>query len=186
MSQPRRPKTEEEVEAEVQFYGLTNESAAAIVRLGNTLKGVKKLEKEHTELLTPGRRLHPPSPLSQLVWNQADIEDSPQPDLEAGICGLNLEAAADPIESLDSSSLDDDSLHNKSQTALICAVPGVDNIPPSQEPPFPSKFLRRALSPIQEEEEEEEEEGREDEDGDEDEDDEDGENAGPSENSSGR
>lgn len=100
MSQPRRPKTEEEVEAEVQSFGLTNESAAAIVRLGNTLKGVKKLQREHIELLAPDRRLHPPSPLSQPVWKQADIEDSSQDDLGAGICGLKLEAVgADPIES---------------------------------------------------------------------------------------
>lgn len=102
MSQPRRPKTEEEVEAEVQFYGLTNQSAAAIVRFGNALKGARKLEREHIELLAPGRRLHPPSPLSQPVWKQADIEDSPrpQPGEEVEPCGLDLEAAgADPIES---------------------------------------------------------------------------------------
>lgn len=99
MSQSRRPKTEEEVEAEVQFFGLSNSSAAVIVRFGNTLKGVRKLQREHIELLALGRSLHPPSPLSQSVWKQVDIEDSPQPDLEAGICGLNLEATgADPIE----------------------------------------------------------------------------------------
>lgn len=87
----RRPRTEEEVEAEVQSYGLTNESAAAIVRLGNTLKGVRKLPREPTELLTPGERLRPPSPLSQPVWKQAEIEDSSQPELEAGIRRMSLD-----------------------------------------------------------------------------------------------
>lgn len=92
---PRRPRTEGEVEAEVQSFGLTNEGAAAIVRLGNTLKGVRKLQREHAELLALGRRFHPPSPLSQPVWKQADIEDSSQPELEAGIRGLRLEDAHD-------------------------------------------------------------------------------------------
>ncbi|PTB37150.1 hypothetical protein M441DRAFT_148644 [Trichoderma asperellum CBS 433.97] len=150
MSQPRRPKTEEEVEAEVQFYGLTNQSAAAIVRFGNALKGARKLEREHIELLAPGRRLHPPSPLSQPVWKQADIEDSPrpQPGEEVEPCGLDLEAAgADPIES----------------PALIYAVPGVDDIPAPHEPPPSLKFRRRVLSPIQEEEEDEEVKGEEEE-----------------------
>lgn len=91
----RRPRTEEEVEAEVQSFGLTNEGAAAIVRLGNTLKGGRKLQREHTELLAPGRRLHPPSPLSQQDWKQAEIEDNSQPELEAGIRGLRLEDADD-------------------------------------------------------------------------------------------
>ncbi|KAL9473346.1 hypothetical protein ACSS6W_007726 [Trichoderma asperelloides] len=160
MSQPRRPKTEEEVEAEVQFYGLTNQSAAAIVRFGNALKGARKLEREHIELLAPGRRLHPPSPLSQSDWKQADIEDSPRPrlDEEVETCGRDLEAAsAGPIESPDSGHLDDDS-DNKNSKALIYAVPGIDDIPPSKELP-PSKFRRRVLSPIQEEEEDEERKG---------------------------
>lgn len=101
MSLPRRPKTEEEVEAEVQAYGLTNETAAAIVRLGNTLKGSRKLEREHIGLLTPGRRLHPPSPLSQPVWKQADVEDSRLPglDVKVGIHHLKLrDKGADQTE----------------------------------------------------------------------------------------
>lgn len=92
---PRRPRTEDEVEAEVQSFGLTNEGAAAIVRLGNTLKGVRKLQREHAELLALGGRLHPPSPLSQSVWKQADIEDSSLPELETGIRGPRLEDAHD-------------------------------------------------------------------------------------------
>jgi hypothetical protein len=95
MSRPRRPRTEEEVEAEVQSFGLTNESAAAIVRLGNTLNGARKLLRDHSELLAPGKRLHPPSPLSQPVWKQAEIEDSSQPELEAGIRRLRLDEADD-------------------------------------------------------------------------------------------
>lgn len=39
--------------------------------------------------------MHPPSPLSQPVWKQADIEDSSQPELEAGIGSLGLEDAHD-------------------------------------------------------------------------------------------
>jgi hypothetical protein len=95
MSLPRRPKTEGEVEAEVQSLGLTNEGAAAVVRLANTLKGVRKLQREHPELLSPGRRLHPSSPLSQPVWKQVDIEDSSQLDQETEISGQESEDAGE-------------------------------------------------------------------------------------------
>ncbi|PTB75120.1 hypothetical protein M440DRAFT_1439708 [Trichoderma longibrachiatum ATCC 18648] len=64
-----------EVERELKLFGLTNQGAAAIVRFANTLKHVRKLRASHILLLTPGRRLHPPSPLSQHVWNQDEIED---------------------------------------------------------------------------------------------------------------
>ncbi|KAM0512922.1 hypothetical protein ACHAPE_008427 [Trichoderma viride] len=138
MSRPRRPRTEEEVEAEVQSFGLTNESAAAIVRLGNTLKGSRKPPRDKAELLSPGRRVHSPSPLSQPVWKQAEIEDSSQSELEADIRRLSLdEADNEQTESSDSSS-------------------GEDESPRSQEPAASPRTRKRALSPIQEEEEEEE------------------------------
>ncbi|PNP45565.1 hypothetical protein TGAMA5MH_02788 [Trichoderma gamsii] len=135
----RRPRTEGEVEAEVQSYGLTNESAAAIVRLGNTLKGVRKLPREPTELLAPGERLRPPSPLSQPVWKQAEIEDSSQPELEAGIRCMSLDDA------------------DEKQTEYPDSSVGVNESPRSQEPATSPRSRSRALSPIQEEEEEDEE-----------------------------
>ncbi|KAK1239941.1 hypothetical protein MKX08_007383 [Trichoderma sp. CBMAI-0020] len=134
----RRPRSEEEVEAEVQSFGLTNEGAAAIVRLGNTLKGARKLQREHTELLAPGRRLHPPSPLSQSVWKQTDVKDSSQPELDAGVRGLRLEGADD--EQTESPKQDSSRRVNESAS--------------SQEPAASSRPRRRALSPIQEEEDE--------------------------------
>ncbi|KAL7908273.1 hypothetical protein GGI35DRAFT_453757 [Trichoderma velutinum] len=74
MSEKRRSKSLEEVEVELKYFGLTRRSAAAIVRLANNLKQARKLRAAHIELLTPGRRLHPPSPLGQIVWNQSEIE----------------------------------------------------------------------------------------------------------------
>ncbi|KAK4061065.1 uncharacterized protein Triagg1_10492 [Trichoderma aggressivum f. europaeum] len=74
MSEKRRIKSLEEVEVELEYFGLTRQSAAAIVRLANNLKQTRKLRAAHIELLVPGRRLHPPSPLGQIVWNQTDGE----------------------------------------------------------------------------------------------------------------
>lgn len=74
MPEKRRSKSLEEVELELEYFGLTRQTAAAIVRLANTLKQTRKLRAAHIELLTPGRRLHPPSPLAQHVWNQSEIE----------------------------------------------------------------------------------------------------------------
>ncbi|UKZ52692.1 hypothetical protein TrVGV298_006473 [Trichoderma virens] len=74
MSEKRKSKSLEEVERELAYFGLTRRTAAAIVRLANNLKQTRKLRAAHIELLTPGRRLHPPSPLGQIVWNQSEIE----------------------------------------------------------------------------------------------------------------
>ncbi|KAL7944044.1 hypothetical protein V8C42DRAFT_358716 [Trichoderma barbatum] len=74
MSEKRRSKSLEEVELELEYFGLTRQTAAAIVRLANNLKQTRKLRAAHIELLTPGRRLHPPSPLGQDVWNQNEVE----------------------------------------------------------------------------------------------------------------
>ncbi|PTB63111.1 hypothetical protein BBK36DRAFT_1127113 [Trichoderma citrinoviride] len=68
-------KTLKEIERELEYFGLTNQGAACIVRFANTLKSVRKLRSSHILLLTPSRRLHPPSPLSQHAWNQDEIED---------------------------------------------------------------------------------------------------------------
>lgn len=62
------------MEVELEYFGLTRQSAAAIVRLANNLKQARKLRAAHIELLVPGRRLHPPSPLGQIVWTQSDGE----------------------------------------------------------------------------------------------------------------
>ncbi|OPB46378.1 hypothetical protein A0O28_0064990 [Trichoderma guizhouense] len=67
-------KSLEEVEVELEYFGLSKQSAAAMVRLANNLKQVRKLRAAHIELLVPGRRLHPPSPLGQIVWNQSEAE----------------------------------------------------------------------------------------------------------------
>lgn len=67
-------KSLEEVEIELEYFGLSKQSAAAMVRLANNLKQVRKLRAAHIELLVPGRRLHPPSPLGQIVWNQSEAE----------------------------------------------------------------------------------------------------------------
>ncbi|KAL7918420.1 hypothetical protein ACQKWADRAFT_323833 [Trichoderma austrokoningii] len=156
MRRPRRPKTEEEVEAEVRSFGLTNKSAAAIVRLGNTLKRVRKLEREHVELPTPGRRLHSPSPLSQLVWKQGDIEDSRLPGLEAGMRSRKLEASSaiqaetavgfEPFNGTVALFI--------SWLTLYVSVKQDSSSGVSETPPI-SRFRRRALSPIQEEDEDE-------------------------------
>ncbi|PON26513.1 hypothetical protein TGAM01_v204523 [Trichoderma gamsii] len=145
----RRPRTEEEVEAEVQSYGLTNESAAAIVRLGNTLKGVRKLPREPTELLAPGERLRPPSPLSQPVWKQAEIEDSSQPELEAGIRRMSLDDADEEQTEYP--------LANNAPFLQQDSSVGVNESLRSQEPATSPWSRSRALSPIQEEEEVDEE-----------------------------
>ncbi|RFU72575.1 hypothetical protein TARUN_9690 [Trichoderma arundinaceum] len=70
----RQSKSLEEVEEELEGLGLTRQSAAAIVRLANTLKQTRKLRAEHIEQLSPDKRIHPPSPLSRQVWNQSEIE----------------------------------------------------------------------------------------------------------------
>ncbi|KKO99656.1 hypothetical protein THAR02_08240 [Trichoderma harzianum] len=74
MSEKKRMKSLEEVEVELEYFGLSKQSAAAMVRLANNLKQVRKLRAAHIELLVPGRRLHPPSPLGQIVWNQSEAE----------------------------------------------------------------------------------------------------------------
>ncbi|KAL6821639.1 hypothetical protein J3E69DRAFT_382161 [Trichoderma sp. SZMC 28015] len=74
MSEKKRMKSLEEVEVELEYFGLSKQSAAAMVRLANNLKQVRKLRAAHIELLVPGRRLHPPSPLGQIVWNQNEAE----------------------------------------------------------------------------------------------------------------
>ncbi|KAK0758009.1 hypothetical protein N5P37_009307 [Trichoderma harzianum] len=74
MSEKKRMKSLEEVEVELEYFGLSRQSAAAMVRLANNLKQVRKLRAAHIELLVPGRRLHPPSPLGQIVWNQGELE----------------------------------------------------------------------------------------------------------------
>ncbi|KAL7794149.1 hypothetical protein V8C43DRAFT_305183 [Trichoderma afarasin] len=74
MSEKKRMKSLEEVEVELEYFGLSKQSAAAMVRLANNLKQTRKLRAAHIELLVPGRRLHPPSPLGQIVWNQSDPE----------------------------------------------------------------------------------------------------------------
>ncbi|KAL6792860.1 hypothetical protein J3E68DRAFT_428204 [Trichoderma sp. SZMC 28012] len=74
MSEKKRMKSLEEVETELEYFGLSKQSAAAMVRLANNLKQTRKLRAAHIELLVPGRRLHPPSPLGQIVWNQSDPE----------------------------------------------------------------------------------------------------------------
>ncbi|KAF3074357.1 hypothetical protein CFAM422_003374 [Trichoderma lentiforme] len=74
MLEKNRMKSLEEVEVELEYFGLSKQSAAAMVRLANNLKQVRKLRAAHIELLVPGRRLHPPSPLGQIVWNQSEAE----------------------------------------------------------------------------------------------------------------
>ncbi|KAM0255522.1 hypothetical protein ACHAQJ_005669 [Trichoderma viride] len=156
MSQPSRAKTLEEVEEEVEALGLTNETAAAIVRLANTLKRVRKLRREHIELLTPGRRIHPPSPLSQPVWKQAETEKPPQPDGEAEACCLN---EANNVEATDAGlpedagihSLDDAFLPSMASTALTAVVSRVGDISLSEEHPSPSEVPNVDASPDKDE-----------------------------------
>ncbi|KAH6603817.1 hypothetical protein Trco_007263 [Trichoderma cornu-damae] len=79
MSQKHRSKSLEEVEAELEGLGLTRRSAAAIVRLANTLKQTRKLRADHIHMLGPGKRRHPPSPLAGQVWNQSEVENIARP-----------------------------------------------------------------------------------------------------------
>ncbi|KAL7793782.1 hypothetical protein V8C37DRAFT_401643 [Trichoderma ceciliae] len=85
MSQRRRSKSLEEVEQELESLGLTRQTAAAIVRLANTLKQNRKLRADHIEKLIPGKRIHPCSPLARQVWNQSEIEGLAQFDREAQV-----------------------------------------------------------------------------------------------------
>ncbi|KAL7813551.1 hypothetical protein V8C44DRAFT_327084 [Trichoderma aethiopicum] len=103
-------RTLKEVERELKLFGLTNQGAAAIVRFANTLKNVRKLRASHILLLTPGRRLHPPSPLSQHVWNQDEIED--EVFASAGLVGEEEFEDA-------SSGCGDDTFHS-AQEAVTC------------------------------------------------------------------
>ncbi|UKZ69369.1 uncharacterized protein TrAtP1_010377 [Trichoderma atroviride] len=128
----RRPRTEEEAPRRLFAWGTRS-------------RGGRKLQREHAGLLAPGRRLHPPSPLSQPVWKQTDIKDSSQPELKAGTRGLRLEHAND--EQTESPKQDSSPRVNESRS--------------SQEHAASPRSRRRALSPIQEEEEEEETEKKE-------------------------
>lgn len=96
--QKHRAKSLEEIEQEVHDLGLTHKTAAAIIRFANTLKQSRKLCASHIMLLTPGRRIHPPSPLSRHVWLQSEIEDD-----NGGPSTAN-EAAAGPSRHSEASS----------------------------------------------------------------------------------
>ncbi|OTA00734.1 hypothetical protein A9Z42_0010110 [Trichoderma parareesei] len=103
-------RTLKEIERELKLFGLTNQGAAAIVRFANTLKSVRKLRASHILLLTPGRRLHPPSPLSQHVWNQDEIED----ELPASDGLLGEEETEDA-----SSAYDDETFHSAEEVVTF-------------------------------------------------------------------
>ncbi|KAL6862202.1 hypothetical protein J3F83DRAFT_716591 [Trichoderma novae-zelandiae] len=110
-------KTLKEIERELKYFGLTNQGAAAIVRLANTLKSVRKLRSSHILLLTPGRRLHPPSPLSQHVWNQDEIED----DFPAS-AGLPGQEETEETEGA-SSSHHDEACHSAEEAVTVGLPP---------------------------------------------------------------
>ncbi|KAL7812738.1 hypothetical protein V8C26DRAFT_430545 [Trichoderma gracile] len=107
-------RTIKEIDRELKLFGLTNQGAAAIVRFANTLKCVRKLRASHILLLTPGRRLHPPSPLSQHVWNQDEIED----ELPAYAGLLGDEEAEDA-----SSACDDEAFHSAEEAVTVRLPP---------------------------------------------------------------
>ncbi|KAH0489907.1 hypothetical protein TgHK011_001399 [Trichoderma gracile] len=107
-------RTIKEIDRELKLFGLTNQGAAAIVRFANTLKSVRKLRASHILLLTPGRRLHPPSPLSQHVWNQDEIEE--EVPAYAGL--LSDEEAEDA-----SSACDDDEAFHSAEEAVTVRLP---------------------------------------------------------------
>ncbi|KAL6882281.1 hypothetical protein HDV57DRAFT_517306 [Trichoderma longibrachiatum] len=121
-------RTLKEVERELKHFGLTNQGAAAIVRFANTLKNVRRLRASHILLLTPGRRLHPPSPLSQHVWNQGEIED--EVFASAGLVGEEeFEEAF--------SACGDDTFHS-AQEAVTVGLPS----PPSPRNAFDMPLLQ--------------------------------------------
>ncbi|EGR47088.1 uncharacterized protein TRIREDRAFT_109320 [Trichoderma reesei QM6a] len=121
-------RTLKEIERELKLFGLTNQGAAAIVRFANTLKSVRKLRASHILLLTPGRRLHPPSPLSQHVWNQDEIED----ELPASDGLLGEEETEDA-----SSAYDDETFHSAKEVVTV-------RLPPAHIPrnAFGESFLQ--------------------------------------------
>ncbi|TFB01874.1 hypothetical protein CCMA1212_006480 [Trichoderma ghanense] len=116
-------RTLKEIERELKLFGLTNQGAAAIVRLANTFKSARKLRASHILLLTPGRRLHPPSPLSLHVWNQDEIED--ELPASAGPCGE--EATEDA-----SSSREDEASHSAEEAVTVGLPPAYSSCSTSE------------------------------------------------------
>ncbi|KAL7957296.1 hypothetical protein V8C34DRAFT_305832 [Trichoderma compactum] len=162
MSEKRRSKSLEEVEVELEYFGLTRQSAAAIVRLANNLKQARKLRAAHIQLLMPGRRLHPPSPLGQVVWNQSEgeikieiigeVEESPDGhDNEPEPASRNEASWSEATT--DTNAIDDVGVSSVDSATLADVTSSFDNLSISQDSP-PSAAERSTDLPPKEAEEE--------------------------------
>ncbi|PNP57493.1 hypothetical protein THARTR1_02491 [Trichoderma harzianum] len=162
MSEKRRRKTLEEVEVELEYFGLTRQSAAAIVRLANNLKQARKLRAAHIGLLMAGRRLHPPSPLGQIVWTQSEgeikiqiigeIEESPNGhDNEPKPASRNEASSSEATTDMNGS--DDVGLSGRDSATLADIASSLESLSISQDTP-PSPRERSTDIPPEEAEEE--------------------------------
>ncbi|KAL7931883.1 hypothetical protein V8C35DRAFT_282219 [Trichoderma chlorosporum] len=167
MSHKRRTKSLEEVELELEYFGLSRQSAAAIVRLANNLKQTRKLRAAHIELLTPGRRLHPPSPLGQIVWNQSDIVteiESPNHHDNEGEDASRNEASRSEVTTI-TNAISDFVLSSIESVTLADTAPSIDGFSiPQDFSPLPSKISSDVRPAVAEEDDKHDDEHEEEED----------------------